>query len=140
MMRKLTPSQADDRGFSLIEMVVVVLIVSVLAAIAIPFFLEQRERSYEAQTAASLKDASTAMKSYATRNDGSYPPVGLVPNGPPPHALISDHGFRTTASVPIGIAEIDNAAGTFCLEANHDNLADNWSYDSDDGAPKRGAC
>ena len=52
------------RGFSLIELLVVVAIISVLAAIAIPQFILYRSRSFDLQMKSDLKNAATAMESY----------------------------------------------------------------------------
>lgn len=62
----------QDNGFTLIELIVVVVILGVLAAIAIPAFLSQRQRAYDATTQSDLKNAAVAMESvYAS--DLAYP-------------------------------------------------------------------
>jgi type IV pilus assembly protein PilA len=130
MLRKLTDRDDGDRGFSLIELVVVVLIVAILAAIAIPFFISQRTRSYEAQTQATLRDSATAMKSYATKNDGAYPAPG-------DEAQLVAEGFRPTSGAPVLI----KTGGTdYCLEVDHDNLPGAWNYQATEGKPLSGAC
>jgi type IV pilus assembly protein PilA len=63
---------AEQSGFSLIEVLVVVLIVGILAAIAIPSFLNQRTKAQDSQAKVVARDAETAIETYATNNDGSY--------------------------------------------------------------------
>lgn len=62
----------DERGFSLIELLVVVLLVGVLAAIAIPAFLNQKSKAYDSTAKALAHDVQVAAESYATDNAGSY--------------------------------------------------------------------
>jgi type IV pilus assembly protein PilA len=125
-----------EGGFTLIELLVVVLIIAILAAIAIPFFLRQRERSFESQAQSSLKNAATAMESYATDNGGTYAAVDAAA---PPGDLVAQ-GYRDTATVALTIETVDNAAGTYCLEANHTNLSANWRYSNTTGEPVEGDC
>jgi type IV pilus assembly protein PilA len=61
-----------ERGFSLIELLVVILIIAVLAAIVIPSFLNQRAKAYDAGAKELAHAAQVAAESYATDNDGSY--------------------------------------------------------------------
>jgi len=58
-------SAGDEEAFSLVEVLVVVVIISILAAIAIPVFMTQRDKGYDAQSVATLKNAATAMESAA---------------------------------------------------------------------------
>lgn len=58
----------QNKGFSLIEIVVVIAIIGILAAIAIPQFSKYRIRSYNAAAMSDLKNAVTAQESYYTEN------------------------------------------------------------------------
>ncbi len=120
--------ESREDGFTLIELLVVVLIIAILAAIAIPFFLSQRERSYVSQTESSLKNAATAMESYATANGGAYPAVGQ-------EAQLTANGYRATSGVTVTIGS--SGSGNFCLSANHAELtpAVDGTYRNSDGSP-----
>ena len=56
--------QARDTGFTLIELMVVVLIIAILLAIAIPTFFGARERANERATQSNLRNASTNAQTY----------------------------------------------------------------------------
>jgi type IV pilus assembly protein PilA len=56
----------------LIELLVVILIIGILAAIAIPSFLNQKNKAHDAGAKAIARSAETAMESWATQNEGSY--------------------------------------------------------------------
>jgi type IV pilus assembly protein PilA len=62
----------DHAGFTLIEVLVVILIVGILAAIAIPSFLNQRSKAYDANTKTNIRTAAIAESVYATDNRGTY--------------------------------------------------------------------
>ena len=66
---------ADQAGFSLIELLVVILIVGVLAAIAIPVFLSQRGKATDASAKELARTAETTAETIATDNNGSYAKV-----------------------------------------------------------------
>ena len=56
----------DEEGFTLIELMVVVLIIAILLAIAIPTFLGARERANDRAAQSSLRNALTAAKTIYT--------------------------------------------------------------------------
>src|SRR5215203_2219453 len=62
----------DESGFTLVELLVVMLILGILAAIAIPAFLNQREKANDADAKADVNTAQQAMETYQTDNQGSY--------------------------------------------------------------------
>jgi len=67
----------EQRGFSLVELLVVVGIILIVAAIAIPNFMRERMVANESSAVASLRSINTAEMSYAT----TYPNVGFAPLG-----------------------------------------------------------
>lgn len=74
---KLTESEdgmTKQRGFSLIELLIVVAIILVIAAIAIPSLLRSRIAANEASAAYSLRAVNTAQTTYAT----TYPQLGFA--------------------------------------------------------------
>src|SRR5687768_12818482 len=61
----------DDEGFTLIELMVVVLIIAILIAIAIPTFLGARRRAQDRAAQSSLRNTVTAAKAIFT-DDETY--------------------------------------------------------------------
>lgn len=64
--------RGEESGFTLVELLVVMLILGLLAAIAIPAFFNQRDKARDADAKASVRTAQTAIETYATDNGGSY--------------------------------------------------------------------
>ena len=64
--RGLQPGGKSEAGFSLIELLVVVAVILVIAAIAIPNYIQSKMRSNEASAAQSLRNISTAEILYSS--------------------------------------------------------------------------
>jgi type IV pilus assembly protein PilA len=62
----------EESGFTLVELLVVMLILGLLAAIAIPSFFNQRNKAKDASAKEAVRTAQTAIETYATDNDGKY--------------------------------------------------------------------
>jgi len=62
----------DQRGFSLIELVIVVAVIAILAAIMVPNFLAQRQRAADSRAMDAVANIRKGLGMYAADN-GSYP-------------------------------------------------------------------
>lgn len=65
-------SVSHDGGFSLVEMFIVIVLMGVLAVIALPTFLNQRENARESALRSDLRNGALAMESYFV-GTGRYP-------------------------------------------------------------------
>jgi type II secretion system protein G len=81
---KELPGRASARGFTLIELLIVVAIIAILAAIAVPNFLEAQTRSKVARAQSDHRTLATAMEAYSVDHN-RYPWYGH----PQDYALIA---------------------------------------------------
>jgi type IV pilus assembly protein PilA len=86
MMRK-------NEGFTLIELMIVIAIIGILAAIAIPQFSAYRTRSYNSAAEADIRNAATAQEAYYVDNQ-TY-------KANPTTLIGSTYGFFTTQNVTV---------------------------------------
>ena len=108
MLQKLRERSQSESGFTLVELLVVMLIIGLLAAIAIPAFFNQRDKARDASAKEAVRTAQTAMETYSTDNNGSYSgatlaKLRLIEPTVPTTTIISDSG-STTAGDPSATA------------------------------------
>jgi type IV pilus assembly protein PilA len=62
----------DERGFTLIELLVVVLIIGILAAVALPTFLGQRDKGFNADAKSNARNVQTLVESCGVDSGGDF--------------------------------------------------------------------
>ena len=115
MLLKLNKMK-NQKGFTLIELMIVIAIIGILAAIAIPQFSAYRKRSYNAAAQSDLRNATTAQEAYFVDEQTYATAVGtLVP---------ATYGLVTSQNVSLSVASAN--ASTYQMTSYHSSGDKTW--------------
>lgn len=103
--------EGDEGGFTLIEILVVILIIGILAAIAIPAFLNQRQHANDAAAVSEATNIAKAIETYFANNKDE---TILTP------AAVTEIKNMVKKTNGVG-ATIYGAANNFCVQTWHSN-------------------
>jgi type IV pilus assembly protein PilA len=120
---RLSERAEGESGFTLVELLVVMLILGLLAAIAIPSFFNQTDKANDASAKVQARTAETAMETYRTDHNGSY--AGA--DGAALHTIENTVPAATTVTFPGGGVAYTvtspaaaNTGNTFSITRNTD--------------------
>ena len=121
MLQKLT--RKNEEGFTLIELMIVIAIIGILAAIAIPNFINYRKRSYNTAANADIKNLYTSAQAYFTDNpDGATTTL----------TVYKSYGFRQTSKVTCAVVGA-GSQGSFSANTYHNAGNKTYHVNTDGG-------
>jgi len=114
---KMPSHQPNGSGFTVLELLVVILILGILATMAIMYLLEYREKGYIALVASDLGSAYDASVQYYADN----------PSGSVTMNIISAYGYRQSKDVDLTV--VDGSAESLRITAVHPQVKGVYQVD-----------
>ncbi|HEY5200148.1 MAG TPA: prepilin-type N-terminal cleavage/methylation domain-containing protein [Acidothermaceae bacterium] len=141
MLARIRKAMAEkEEGFTLIELLVVMIIIGILAAIAIPVFLSQRQKGYDASVKSDLRTIANELESYNT--DQQNYPTGAISTGTGVTAGITTIGtdpttVRTSSgnnfTYALDTLGVGAAGSAYCIVGQNSKGTHAWEYISSQG-------
>lgn len=127
MLKAIRRGLDRDEGFTLIELMVVVMIIAVLIAIAIPSFLGFRSSAQDRSAQSEIRNVLLSEKAYWLDN-GDYTETAADITAFEPNAVL--HASDTTAGVVIDLRDSDSDIVCIVRSSDSGNVYSVWESSS----------
>ena len=123
------PTAPDQKGFTIVELLIVIVVIGILAAITIVAYNGIQERARGASVSAALSQAATKLAVYQVDNPDTYPAD---------KAALDAIGIKDSGSITYQYSRSTSTPNTYCLTATTGPTS--YKIANTDAVPAAGAC